>query len=163
MHVLIKYHHDTPPLKTAISGLPPPALGLNCVGGTCATAVAKTLREGGTLVTYGAMSLQPLTVPAGLLIFRDLRFVGFWLSGGWARRAGGAPARAALLDEVAALYTRGALRPPRAAAFEMSSFREALSASREAFRPAKALLVPEGSALLGGGGDAAAAPSAAAA
>ena len=55
-------------------------LGLNCVGGKSATALARSLSEGGTLVSYGGMSRQPVALPVGLLIFRDLRFVGFWLS-----------------------------------------------------------------------------------
>ncbi|KAJ9155151.1 hypothetical protein NKR23_g1980 [Pleurostoma richardsiae] len=55
-------------------------LGLNCVGGKSATAVAKALSEAGTMVTYGGMSKQPVALPTGLLIFKDLRFRGFWLS-----------------------------------------------------------------------------------
>ncbi|KAF3768683.1 NAD(P)-binding protein [Cryphonectria parasitica EP155] len=61
-------------------GRDPVMLGLNCVGGKSATAVAKCLGEGGTMVTYGAMSKQPVMLPTGLLIFKDLRFNGFWLS-----------------------------------------------------------------------------------
>jgi mitochondrial enoyl-[acyl-carrier protein] reductase / trans-2-enoyl-CoA reductase len=55
-------------------------VGLNCVGGKAATALAKFLSPGSTLVTYGAMSKQPLALPASLLIFKDLRFAGFWVS-----------------------------------------------------------------------------------
>lgn len=61
-------------------GKDPLMLGLNCVGGKSATAMAKCLSESGTLVTYGAMSKQPVMLPTGLLIFKDLRFHGFWLS-----------------------------------------------------------------------------------
>jgi mitochondrial enoyl-[acyl-carrier protein] reductase / trans-2-enoyl-CoA reductase len=31
-------------------------------------------------VTYGAMSLQPLSIPNGMLIFKNLRFTGFWVN-----------------------------------------------------------------------------------
>ncbi|KAI6783060.1 trans-2-enoyl-CoA reductase-like protein [Emericellopsis cladophorae] len=55
-------------------------LGLNCVGGKNATALARSLSEGGTLVSYGGMAKQPVALPVGLLIFKDIRFVGFWLS-----------------------------------------------------------------------------------
>jgi trans-2-enoyl-CoA reductase len=55
-------------------------LGLNCVGGKSATAVARSLGEGGTMVSYGGMGKQPVALPVGLLIFKDVRFVGFWLS-----------------------------------------------------------------------------------
>lgn len=55
-------------------------LGLNCVGGKSATAIARSLGEGGTMVSYGGMGKQPVALPTGLLIFKDIRFVGFWLS-----------------------------------------------------------------------------------
>ncbi|GJN67528.1 mitochondrial 2-enoyl thioester reductase [Purpureocillium lilacinum] len=55
-------------------------LGLNCVGGKSATALARSLGEGATLVSYGGMAKQPVALPVGLLIFKDIRFVGFWLS-----------------------------------------------------------------------------------
>lgn len=55
-------------------------VGLNCVGGKAATALAKFLAPGATMVTYGAMSKQPLILPASLLIFKDITFKGFWVS-----------------------------------------------------------------------------------
>ncbi|MCJ1233770.1 mitochondrial 2-enoyl thioester reductase [Varicellaria rhodocarpa] len=55
-------------------------LALNCVGGKPATALAKILSPGAHMVTYGAMSKQPMLIPAGLLIFKDLVFDGFWVS-----------------------------------------------------------------------------------
>ncbi|KAG6032290.1 hypothetical protein E4U41_007262 [Claviceps citrina] len=55
-------------------------LALNCVGGKSATALARSLGEGACLVSYGGMSKQPVALPVGLLIFKDIRFVGFWLS-----------------------------------------------------------------------------------
>jgi trans-2-enoyl-CoA reductase len=56
------------------------ALALNAVGGESALHVANALAAHGTHVTYGAMSLQPVRVPNGLLIFKDLRFRGFWVT-----------------------------------------------------------------------------------
>ena len=32
------------------------------------------------MVTFGAMSLHPLKIPNGLLIFKDLRFRGIWIN-----------------------------------------------------------------------------------
>ena len=32
------------------------------------------------MVTFGAMSLQPLKIPNGLFIFKDLRFRGIWIN-----------------------------------------------------------------------------------
>jgi len=61
-------------------GAPPVRLGLNAVGGESALRLANCLAPGSTLVTYGAMSLQPLKIPNGLLIFKDLRFRGIWIN-----------------------------------------------------------------------------------
>ena len=58
----------------------PIRLALNAVGGENALRVAKTLASNGTMVTYGAMSLQPLCIPNGMLIFKNLRFTGFWVN-----------------------------------------------------------------------------------
>ena len=66
-------------VEGAIGG-PPIRLGLNAVGGESALRLANCLAPGSTLVTYGAMSLQPLKIPNGLLIFKDLRFRGIWIN-----------------------------------------------------------------------------------
>src|SRR5437773_749775 len=58
----------------------PIRLGLNAVGGDSALRLANCLAPGSTMVTYGAMSLQPLKIPNGLLIFKDLRFRGIWIN-----------------------------------------------------------------------------------
>src|SRR4029077_10956410 len=55
-------------------------LGLNSVGGDSALRLANCLAPGGSLVSFGAMSLQPLKIPTGLLIFKDLRFRGIWIN-----------------------------------------------------------------------------------
>jgi trans-2-enoyl-CoA reductase len=58
----------------------PIRLALNAVGGENGLRVAKCLASDGTMVTYGAMSLQPLCIPNGMLIFKNLRFTGFWVN-----------------------------------------------------------------------------------
>src|SRR4051812_10222905 len=65
---------------TAATGKAPIRLALNAVGGENALRVAKCLASDGTMVTYGAMSLQPLSIPNGMLIFKNLRFTGFWVN-----------------------------------------------------------------------------------
>lgn len=85
-------------------GRDPVMLGLNCVGGKSATALARCVSDGGTVVTYGAMSKQPVALPTGLLIFRDLRFRGFWLSR-WADADREAKKRT--VDEILGLIREG--------------------------------------------------------
>ncbi len=66
-------------VKHATSGAPI-RFGLNAVGGESALRLANCLAPESTLVTFGAMSLQPLRIPNGLLIFKDLRFRGIWIN-----------------------------------------------------------------------------------
>jgi trans-2-enoyl-CoA reductase len=58
----------------------PIRLALNAVGGESALRMAKTLAAEATVVTYGAMSLEPICIPNGMLIFKNLRFTGFWVN-----------------------------------------------------------------------------------
>ncbi|TFK32796.1 hypothetical protein BDQ12DRAFT_691998 [Crucibulum laeve] len=54
------------------------SLGLNCVGGKETTLMAKFLGSNAHLVSYGAMSKQPLSLPTSLFIFKNLTAHGFW-------------------------------------------------------------------------------------
>jgi len=60
-------------------------LGLNCVGGKPTTALVRCLSPAGHLVTYGGMSKQPVSLPTAALIFKDIKFSGFWVSR-WSER-----------------------------------------------------------------------------
>ncbi|KAJ7245164.1 hypothetical protein B0H12DRAFT_1128016 [Mycena haematopus] len=55
-------------------------LGLNCVSGPDTTSMARLLGQNAYLVSYGAMSKQPLSLPTSLFIFKNLTSVGFWQS-----------------------------------------------------------------------------------
>ncbi|CAL1714848.1 unnamed protein product [Somion occarium] len=56
------------------------SLMLNCVSGEPTKDMTRLLADSATLVSYGAMSKQPLILPTSLFIFRDLRCRGFWQS-----------------------------------------------------------------------------------
>ncbi|HET9418345.1 MAG TPA: 2-enoyl thioester reductase domain-containing protein [Chthoniobacterales bacterium] len=77
--VLVDSENLRDEVKNATSGAPI-RLGLNAVGGGSALRLANCLAPSATLVTFGAMSLQPLKIPNGLLIFKDLRFRGIWIN-----------------------------------------------------------------------------------
>lgn len=55
-------------------------LALNCVGGKLVNSMAKVMANDSRIVTYGAMSREPVTVPAGLQIFKNISYDGFWVS-----------------------------------------------------------------------------------
>lgn len=115
-----------------------PRLALNAVGGESALALAKTLPEGGVLVTYGAMGLQPLRIPNGLLIFKDLQVRGFWVSR-WYRNA--APAeRDGLFQQLFEWAARGLLHTPVEAVYPFERVKEALSHAMRSGRSGKILL-----------------------
>lgn len=57
-----------------------PSLALNAVGGDSSSTLLSCLDQGGTLVTYGGMSLKPVTVRTPQLIFGDIRLAGYWHS-----------------------------------------------------------------------------------
>lgn len=119
-------------------------LGLNCVGGKSATAMSKCLSDGGTLVTYGAMSKQPVMLPTGLLIFRDLRFHGFWLSR-WANAD--KKGKKQTIDEILGLIREGKFRdaPLQEVKWDWETedkvLREAVQGTLTGFRPGKGIFV----------------------
>lgn len=55
-------------------------LALNCVGGRTTTNMLKLLGTDACIVTYGAMSREPLILPATPLLFKGLTAKGFWVS-----------------------------------------------------------------------------------
>lgn len=70
-----------PEFKKLISTLSKkPKLALNCVGGNTVTEMARLMEKGGVIVTYGGMSMKPVTIPTGSFIFHDITTRGFWLS-----------------------------------------------------------------------------------
>jgi trans-2-enoyl-CoA reductase len=109
-----------------------PALALNAVGGDSATTLAKCLAPGGTLVTYGAMSKKPLTLPNGLLIFNGLRATGFWITR-WYQEAPRAEA-GMMLGHLAQASVQKAWHLPVAKTFPLEQWPEALAL---AARPGK--------------------------
>lgn len=54
-----------------------PSVFINSVGGESALSIAKLLRDS-KIVTVGAMSKRPLTIPASFLIFNNLTYTGYW-------------------------------------------------------------------------------------
>jgi trans-2-enoyl-CoA reductase len=118
-----------------------PRLGLNAVGGESALRLANALADGGTLVTYGAMGRQPLRIPNGLLIFRDVRFVGFWYTQ-WTLRSTPAE-RVGFMDELLESATRKVLRTPIEKTYPLREWEAAIAHARKSGRSGKILFVAE--------------------
>jgi trans-2-enoyl-CoA reductase len=76
----------TPEFNEILKDLPPIKLALNCVGGQSATELARCLAPGGTIVTYGGMSKQPLSLPHDLVTYKQINMKGFWMAA-WKEQA----------------------------------------------------------------------------
>jgi trans-2-enoyl-CoA reductase len=119
-----------------------PRLALNCVGGQLVNHMAKQLAPGSTVVTYGAMSRSPVHLPMGLLIFKDIRFAGFWVS-----RWGSEEDKVACVEEILDLIREGKFRDtptvevpfgPRSAE---GTLVEAVQGTLEGFRGGKGIFM----------------------
>jgi len=114
-------------------------LGLNAVGGDSASRLVKCLTNGGALVTYGAMSREPVRASASQMIFRDIRYRGFWVSR-WYRQAPD-HAIAELLDELGTLFAHGYLESPVEATYPLSKLHQAIEHARQPRRAGKIVLL----------------------
>lgn len=110
-------------------------LGLNAVGGDSALRVMNCLAPAGTLVSYGAMSLQPLKIPTGLLIFKDLRFRGIWINK-WYDEAS-REERMAALNPIFAMARHGKLQTKIEQAYPLSRALEAVAHAARGERAGK--------------------------
>lgn len=71
---------DSAEFKEMLAEVPPVTLALNCVGGELVTHMARSMGQGGTIVTYGGMSRRPVSLPIDLLAYRGIKLKGFWVS-----------------------------------------------------------------------------------
>ena len=113
----------------------PIRLALNAVGGESALRLAKIIAPEATMVTYGAMSLRPLTLPNGLLIFKNLCFTGFWVNK-WYEQATGAE-RDETFQRLFDLARRGLLRTKIERTYSLGDFATAVARAGEGKRDGK--------------------------
>ena len=100
-------------------------LGLNSVGGDSALRLSNCLAFGGTLVSFGSMSMQPLKIPTGLLIFKDLRYRGIWINH-WYDNATMAE-RMAAFNPLFDMAKRGLLRTKVEKSYSIDQAKEAVT------------------------------------
>lgn len=113
----------------------PIRLALNAVGGESALRLAKIVAPEATIVTYGAMSLQPLRLPNGLLIFKNLHFTGFWVNK-WYEQATPA-ARQEAFDRIFLFAQRGLLQTKIERTYPLADFAAAVARAGEGARAGK--------------------------
>ncbi|KAB1268215.1 Enoyl-[acyl-carrier-protein] reductase; mitochondrial [Camelus dromedarius] len=169
-HVITEEEIRKHEMKNFLKDMPQPRLALNCVGGKSSTELLRHLAPGGTMVTYGGMAKQPVIASVGLLIFKDLKLRGFWLSqwkkdhspGKWmmaplptVTREGSAYCRTApradflhpptdqfkeLILTLCNLIRRGQLTAPACSQVPLQDYQRALEASTQPFVSSKQIL-----------------------
>lgn len=119
-------------------GSNPVRLAANAVSGDSAIRLMNLLAPGGTLVTYGAMSLKSLKVPNGFLIFKDLHLRGLWVSR-WFEHAPADALQYALVP-LADMMLAGKLHLPIEAIIPFTDAPQALTRAAQSQRSGKILL-----------------------
>ena len=122
--------------------IPRPKLGLNCVGGRATSDLLRVLDKSATLVTYGGMSKQPVTIPTAELIFQDLTCRGFWMSRWKAENMKG-NGFVQMLDELIDFIRLGRLKPPQCQKFLLNDYKAAIELAQRQFVTKKSLLLLE--------------------
>lgn len=107
-NIVLNAEKDIPDLvKEPLAEFQRVKLGLNCVGGTATSDMAKLVPKGSIIVTYGGMSQRPMLVPTGAMIFKDITLRGFWMSRWYEEVAStndGKPLRDAMMNEICKLF-----------------------------------------------------------
>lgn len=139
-HVLV----DGPDLATEVRQMTGAKmrLALDAVAGDTFGRLADTLERGGTLVNYGAMSMQPCAAQAGTFIFRDITVKGFWLVN-WFERAS-KEERTATYADLTKMVLKGELYAPIDRHFGLDDIQEAAAYTWKGERTGKVLVAPNG-------------------
>ncbi|XP_076827921.1 enoyl-[acyl-carrier-protein] reductase, mitochondrial isoform X2 [Brachyhypopomus gauderio] len=130
-----------PEMKEIFKSYPRPKLALNGVGGKSATELLRHLQSGGTMVTYGGMAKQPITVPISALIFKDVKIRGFWVTRWKREHKHDDGALQGMLGELCTLIRAGQLSSPACTQVAIQDFHKALGSAMEPYISMKQVLV----------------------
>jgi NADPH2:quinone reductase len=118
--------------------------GIDSVGGADSGVLAALLGEGGVLVAFGSMTGEPMQIPSGELIFKQLQVRGFW--GIPAMKALTPQDQRRLMGELLQRAASGELRLPVAAVHGLDDVPAAVRASETAGRASQGKILLRGSA-----------------
>ena len=112
---------------------------IDAVGGETGAAVARALGSGGVMLVYGLLSMEPMPVDGGRMIFATTTIRGFWLSQ-WLRTA--PPERQqAVTAELLRLMSSHEIVPPVEAEYPLSDVIAAVEHAARRGRRGKVLFV----------------------
>jgi len=138
-HIVVTEDEDMAARFAEIAGRMPIVKAVDAVAGETGAKLANALGYGATLVVYGALSMQPIPLDAGRLIFRNLTIKGFWLTD-WFRTAT-QESRTQTLGEVGKLLASGQLAPPVEAEYDLADAHAAIAHSERPGRTGKIVLI----------------------
>lgn len=115
-------------------------VGVDSVGGTASGDLAALIGDNGRMVVFGSMTAQPVVIPPGEFIFRNLTLRGFWGSSVMARLP--QERRAALMGEVIGRVMSGDLPLPVDGIFGLDRPADAVRASLAPGKVGKVLFRP---------------------
>lgn len=81
-------------------------IALNSVSGKSSSNIARKLAPNSTMITYGGMSKQPVTLPTSLFIFKNLKCIGYWVT---ANTKDDPESKIETIDEIVKLYQNNEL------------------------------------------------------
>lgn len=113
---------------------------IDAVSGPSAAGLAQSLTFGGTLVNYGALSMQPMPISARELVFNDVRVRGFWLAQ-WFKVATPEMKQAAF-GPVIGMVAKGAISALVDATYNLDQIHDAVVAAAKEGRNGKIILTP---------------------
>ena len=113
----------------------------DAVGGELGVKALSCLKQKGRMMVFGALALENLSINSGLLIFKNLRIEGFWLSS-WIESLS-AEQRMKAFQRVFGFLMQDDSKADVAATYPLADFKAALNAYEQAGRNGKILLVSE--------------------
>lgn len=111
---------------------------LEAVGGKTGALALQCLGYGGTMYVYGALSIEPIPVNSGILIFKSLTMKGFWLTD-WMRRTDESM-RKEVQEAVIELLASKKIILPVEASYPLQDIQKAITHADSAGRTGKIIL-----------------------
>lgn len=115
-------------------------LALDCVGGQSTERLGQCLNEGGVVVNYGMLSMEPCVFSPENLIFRNVNLVGFWLSRVLNKMS--AQDRTQQISQLAQWVSEGKLSGAIDSIYSIEQISDAIRRSEHASRKGKVIVNP---------------------
>lgn len=112
---------------------------IDAVGGPVGSAVASSLATNGTLLVYGLLSQEPMSLDGRQMIFLTSTVRGFWLTR-WMQESSPSH-RQAVAIEMIKMLSNGEIAPPIEAEYSMKDFAAAVKHAEKQGRSGKVLIV----------------------